>query len=138
MYASWGKRFLAYLIDYAIVVVPVIILNTIGASIAAGADSATLGSLFGLIAAAVGLGAWIYNRGILAGGTGQSIGRKVIGVRLVSEATGQPLGTGMALVRDLAHIADAVPCYIGFLFPLWDAKKQTFADKIMKTVVNEA
>ena len=25
-------------------------------------------------------------------------------------------------------------CYIGYLFPLWDAKRQTLADKIMTTV----
>ena len=26
-------------------------------------------------------------------------------------------------------------CYFGWLFPLWDAKRQTFADKIIGTVV---
>jgi hypothetical protein len=41
----------------------------------------------------------------------------------------------MAFVRDLAHILDALPCYIGFLWPIWDSKRQTFADKIMNTVV---
>ena len=41
----------------------------------------------------------------------------------------------MAFVRDLAHIVDSVICYIGYLFPLWDARRQTFADKIMSTVV---
>jgi uncharacterized RDD family membrane protein YckC len=30
---------------------------------------------------------------------------------------------------------DGIICYIGWLFPLWDAKKQTLADKIMGTVV---
>jgi hypothetical protein len=37
-------------------------------------------------------------------------------------------------VRQLAHIVDAIICYIGFLFPLWDNKRQTLADKIMTTV----
>ena len=40
----------------------------------------------------------------------------------------------MAFVRDLCHIIDQVICYIGYLFPLWDAKRQTLADKIMTTV----
>jgi len=30
---------------------------------------------------------------------------------------------------------DALPCMIGYLFPLWDARRQTFSDKIMNTVV---
>ncbi|MDQ1539752.1 MAG: hypothetical protein QOH29_478, partial [Actinomycetota bacterium] len=25
--------------------------------------------------------------------------------------------------------------YLGYLWPLWDSKRQTFADKILKTVV---
>ena len=75
----------------------------------------------------------IWNRWI-KGGQGQTVGRKVAGVTVVKEATGQPLGTGMAFVRDLAHIADNIICYIGWLFPLWDAKRQTLADKIVGTV----
>ncbi|MDQ1423726.1 MAG: hypothetical protein QOD72_1224, partial [Acidimicrobiaceae bacterium] len=34
-----------------------------------------------------------------------------------------------------AHVADSIICGIGYLFPLWDVKRQTLADKIMKTVV---
>ena len=38
-------------------------------------------------------------------------------------------------MRCLAHFVDSIACYVGWLWPLWDAKKQTFADKIMGTVV---
>ena len=41
----------------------------------------------------------------------------------------------MAFVRDLAHFIDGIICFIGYLFPLWDAKKQTIADKLVKTLV---
>jgi hypothetical protein len=41
----------------------------------------------------------------------------------------------MAFARDIVHLLDSLPCYIGFLWPLWDAKRQTFADKILSTVV---
>ena len=44
------------------------------------------------------------------------------------------LGFGLSIVRQLAHIVDSLICYIGYLFPLWDAKRQTLADKIMTTV----
>jgi uncharacterized RDD family membrane protein YckC len=88
-----------------------------------------------LVCVLVSIGLGIYNRYILAGRTGQSWGRKALNIRLLSEATGQPIGGGMAFVRDLAHILDGLPFYIGYLFPLWDAKRQTFADKILKTVV---
>ena len=41
---------------------------------------------------------------------------------------------GKPFIRQLAHAIDGAICYIGFLFPLWDAKRQTIADKLMKTV----
>jgi uncharacterized RDD family membrane protein YckC len=65
-------------------------------------------------------------------------GAPTLRIRLVSERTGQPIGAGMAFLRDICHIVDALICYIGFLFPLWDAKRQTLADKIVKTVVVNA
>ena len=39
-----------------------------------------------------------------------------------------------AFLRDLVHILDGV-AYVGYLWPLWDDKRQTFADKIMRTIV---
>ena len=70
----------------------------------------------------------------MAGGAGSSIGKGVMKFKVVSEQTGQPIGFGMSIVRQLAHFLDSVICYIGYLFPLWDAKRQTIADKVMKTV----
>ena len=67
--------------------------------------------------------------------TGQAWGRKALGIRLVGQATGQPIGAGAAFVRDLAHVVDSIICGIGYLFPLWDAQRQTLADKVCKTVV---
>ena len=52
-----------------------------------------------------------------------------------SARTGQPIGALMTFARQLVHLLDALACYIGYLWPLWDAKRQTFADKIMSTVV---
>src|SRR5713226_2251324 len=120
-YANWGQRVGAYLID----VVPPIIVEFIGI--------ATHTSILVLIFILAALGITIYNRWIQAGRTGQSWGKMALGIKLVSEETGQPIGGGMAFVRDICHILDSLACYIGWLFPLWDAKRQTFADKIMKT-----
>ena len=84
-----------------------------------------------------GLGWTIYNRWIVAGRTGQSLGKRVTKIKLVSEPTGQPIGAVNAFLRDLVHILDGI-AYVGYLWPLWDDKRQTFADKIMRTVVVNA
>ena len=77
---------------------------------------------------------WVWNYGYRQGTTGQSIGKSIMKFKVVSEKTSAPIGFGMSIVRQLAHIIDAAICYIGYLFPLWDAKRQTIADKIMTTV----
>ena len=68
------------------------------------------------------------------GKTGQFWGHRAAGVRIVDATTGAPIGAGRAFGRYLAHFLDAIPCYLGFLWPLWDKKRQTFADKIVGTV----
>ncbi len=126
--ASWGTRAGAYLIDS----IPSAVLY--GIAVILASTSTTLTLIVELAAIAV----WGYNRWFQQGSTGQSWGKKVLNIRLVSEETGAPLGTLMAFVRDLAHFIDIVICGIGFLFPLWDAKKQTIADKLIKTAVVSA
>ncbi|MBN6037564.1 RDD family protein [Amycolatopsis sp. 195334CR] len=127
--ASWGQRVGGYLLDLAPVLAVVAIggLVMIG-SITAGAIIMGLGWLGGMV--------WlVLNRWIQAGKTGQSLGRRMMGIKLVGEETGAPIGAGSAFVRDLCHAADSAACYVGFLWPLWDEKNQTFADKIVKTIV---
>ena len=76
----------------------------------------------------------VWNFGYRQGTTGSSIGKSIMKFKVVSEKTWQPIGFGPSVVRQLAHIIDVAICYIGYLFPLWDAKRQTIADKIMTTV----
>jgi uncharacterized RDD family membrane protein YckC len=120
--ATWGLRVQSSFIDYfALALLATLVRFTI---------SSALGTLISL--AAIGWG--LYNA-YQSGETGQSYGKKIAGTRLLREQDGQVLGGGLAVGRYFLHILDALPCYLGFLWPLWDAKKQTFADKIVKSVV---
>lgn len=87
---------------------------------------------------ALGALIWAFYNAWLAGESGQSYGRKWAGTRLVRETDGAPLGGPMGVVRHVAHFLDAVICFVGFLFPLWDTKRQTIADKIVGSVVVKA
>jgi uncharacterized RDD family membrane protein YckC len=141
----------AYIIDY----IPIFVVQGIGSAIyfatqqsscvtditqydvsqVCATQPSMIGQLSQWLATLVSLAYWIWNRGYRQGTTGSSLGKSVMKIKVVSEKTGQPIGFGLSLVRDLAHFVDAIICYIGFLFPLWDAKRQTLADKIMTTVV---
>jgi uncharacterized RDD family membrane protein YckC len=82
----------------------------------------------------VGLAYLVWNYGYRQGTTGSSIGKSVLKFKVVSENTGQPVGFGLSVLRQIAHFADAFIFDIGYLFPLWTAKRQTLADMIMSTV----
>jgi RDD family len=79
---------------------------------------------------------------VLQGLTAQSIGKKVLGMQVirgvVSPQNEQLIvrpGVLWAFLRMLAHIVDAIPCYIGFFAPIWTFQYQTFSDKIVNTAV---
>jgi uncharacterized RDD family membrane protein YckC len=84
------------------------------------------------IAGLVGLAYWIY-MGYLDGVSGQTPGKAMQGIRLV-DAQSNLVGAGAGIGRKFLHILDAI-CFIGFLLPIVDAQRQTFADKLMTTYV---
>jgi uncharacterized RDD family membrane protein YckC len=147
-YTPWITRVLAWIID----AVPIFIVVGIGQGIAIGtADNVCTSSQYGyggscvssptlvgvILSGLASLLAFVYviwNYGYKQGTTGSSIGKGIMKFKVISEKTGQPIGFGLSIVRQLAHFVDGIICYIGYLFPLWDAKRQTLADKIMTTV----
>lgn len=88
----------------------------------------------GLLLSLASTGWTVYNRWYVAGRTGQSLGRRLTRIWLVSAVDGRPIGMLNAFVRDLLHVVDGV-AYVGYLWPLWDERRQTLADKLIDTVV---
>jgi uncharacterized RDD family membrane protein YckC len=100
-------------------------------------DQTALTLALTLIGGLTSLAFFIWNVCVRQGRTGASIGKSVLGLRLVDEDL-QPIGAGRAFLRNLLHVVDALPCGFGYLWPIWDSRRQTFADKIMGTVVVNA
>lgn len=130
--ADWGTRVGAFLLDLLLVIGIFIASGVVGAVVAAGSE------VLGLLLAGAGyLGAFgfLFWQLVVQGQTGQTIGKKQLGIKLLREQDGQVVGGGLSVGRYFVHYLDAIPCYVGYLWPLWDDKKQTFADKILHTVV---
>jgi uncharacterized RDD family membrane protein YckC len=130
--ADWAPRAGGLLIDSLIGAVFIVVGFILAAIL--GSASSALGAVV-LVLAYVALFGFEVVQFIKQGRTGQTIGQKIVGLRLLNETTGQPIGGGLAFVRSIAHTIDSIICYIGWLFPLWDAKRQTIADKLIGTVV---
>ncbi|MFP3988409.1 RDD family protein [Streptomyces sp. E11-3] len=128
-YAGWGARFMARLIDGLILgIIPSILMVT---SIDSSTGELGAGYYFGVLLMFAGMIGFAF----MLGSTGQTPGRKMVNIQVLKESTGQPLGVGMAIVRYILDFINAIPCYLGYLWPAWDAKKQHFTDKICGTVV---
>lgn len=133
-FASWPARAGAALID---AVVPV------GVMAVAVLVGVALQSLFHYDGAVVGFGAAgtaaaaivVVQALVGQGRTGQTRGKRRLGIRLVRERDGHPVGPVRSVARHVLHVVDTVPLLAGWLRPLWQRKRQTFADTLLRCVV---
>ncbi len=137
--APWGRRVVAVLLDQAL-------LATV-AFLAFGGRGAPVpvpGSVpQGPVAADVTLGAWTVNGVtvamllallLLQAYLGSTPGKLAVGVVVVRERDGRPLGLPRTLARLVLHVVDTV-LVVGYLRPLWHPRRQTFADSLGGSVV---
>lgn len=120
--ANFGQRLLAYLVDGVIVFIVSYVLRVLFGE----------GALAQLLVAAVGLAYFVYLEGSPAG---QTVGKRVLSIRVVDFQTGGPLGFGKAALRYVARILSSIPCALGYFWMIWDRERQTWHDKLSTTVV---
>ncbi|WP_144207441.1 RDD family protein [Mycobacterium tilburgii] len=77
--------------------------------------------------------ALLVNRLLLSPTIGWSLGRALCGV-VVTRRDAGGIGAWGLLLRDLAHLLDTVSV-VGWLWPLWDSGRRTFADMLVRTEV---
>jgi uncharacterized RDD family membrane protein YckC len=154
-YIAWFTRVLAWLIDY----IPFSLILGIGFGVLAATretvcvtdtseyelgefcatGASTLGQVSALfIAPVIALIYLVWNMGYRQGTTGSSIGKSIMKFKVVRESTGQPMGFGISLVRELLYLVAYLACVIVWIiavvFPLWDVKRQTLVDKLFNTI----
>jgi uncharacterized RDD family membrane protein YckC len=139
-FGSWGARVVAAIIDgLPMAVVYVILAALFGENTAGGGSFSTnLSGGAALLFFVIYIAWLVYNWGIRQGSTGQTIGKGVMNVAVYKAGTTETLGTGLSIGRTIVHIIDAIPCYIGYLWPLWDKENRTFTDMILDTRVYQA
>ena len=118
-YAGWWARFLGNVID-----------DFLFAAVSVGLLLAVQLRGSGLIVLFV-----VWNRVVRLGATGQSLGRMLMGIRVVDADTHKPIGTWRALGRLVARLVDALPFGLGFLWQVFDKRRRTFSDMVAGTVV---
>jgi uncharacterized RDD family membrane protein YckC len=83
----------------------------------------------------IGLVVAIVYFGFTEGRTGQTIGKRAVGIRVLDARTGTPIGVGRAIGRFFAKYVSWFVCGLGFLWMLWDPAKQAWHDKMVGSYV---
>lgn len=119
--ASFLQRLGAALIDGILV------------GIVAGVLEAVLSKSIGyLLALALGI---VYYGWLEGSASGQTIGKRALGIRVYDFRSGGAIGTSRGILRYFARILSSIPCLLGYFWMLWDGEKQTWHDKIAGSVV---
>ncbi|MCV7221109.1 RDD family protein [Mycolicibacterium elephantis] len=89
------------------------------------------------VAAALVVLVMAVNRLVLPAVKGFSLGRALFGIAVVHRS-GTRAGVWRLLARDLAHLLDTAALFLGWLWPLWDRRRRTFADLLLRTEVHKS
>ncbi len=128
MNASPGKRFVAALIDYGILVG----IYVVGTIFAAVLDSAAIFYVFYITCNVIFP---LYNFVYLQGTTGQTIGKRSQGTAL--QKNGQPPGMLMAFARYLLIGVFSIPCWLDNWWILVDENNRRLSDRVLDMDVFE-
>jgi uncharacterized RDD family membrane protein YckC len=126
--AGFWARFAALFIDSIVVaIIPLVVIGI-------GAASSSRGLLaFGYVLYFLGYIAYfVYFEG---GPTGQTPGKRALGIRIIDFNTAGPIGYGRAFIRLIGRIISGFFCYLGYFWMLWDKEKQCWQDKMANDVV---
>lgn len=119
-YVGVGPRFLATLIDSILIVIVGYLLNVMLGTVGEG--------LAGLLAL-------IYIIAMEAT-QGATVGKMLLGLRVVREDDGSPISWSEAVVRTLLRIVDALFAYLVGAILIWTSpRKQRLGDRVAHTVV---
>jgi uncharacterized RDD family membrane protein YckC len=136
--AGMGNRLIARIIDAIIVGVPAAILVAIiaaaafsGTSCTTGVDGYTTscdtsGSSVGMFFLGYGIVLLLalFYEIYFIGAKGQTIGKRVMGVKVLDAQTGGPIGMGRAFVRYLVLAVTGSICTLGYWSPFFDNTKR--------------
>jgi uncharacterized RDD family membrane protein YckC len=123
VYAGFGDRFLALIIDSLILAIPNVLL-----SYAANDPENPLVNLVGLV---IG---WLYFTLQESGAPQATLGKKAMGIRVIGQ-DGQRISFGQATGRYFGKIISAIILLIGYFMVLWDPNRQALHDKMAGTYV---
>lgn len=140
VYSGFWRRFAASFIDGIIVGIAQAFLGgVLGIAflpISTVSNSELVASSIATTSSSIAMIVSILYYVILIGKKGQTFGKMALGIKVVKVDTNQVPGIGGAVIREVVgKFLSAIILGIGYLWMIWDPKKQALHDKIASTVV---
>lgn len=136
-YVGFWRRFAAALLDGLILGAVNFLLGFIFGS--QGVSYSTSGySSTSPLQSILSLAVWIGYVVFYQAQTGQTLGKKVMGIKVVTLDGKRPSALTFFLRDVIGKIVSSVILFIGYLWVIWDSKKQALHDKIASTYVVKA
>jgi uncharacterized RDD family membrane protein YckC len=131
--AGFGLRYGAWMFDFLLTLIAIMTSTFV---ITALSRRSVIGSNLNLvIVAALTLLLFVINFVVLAGKGGQTVGMRILGIRIV-RVDGKPFTMKQAALRHLVGYPLSIAAFcLGFLWMLWDKRQQGWHDKLVRTIV---
>ena len=121
--AGFGSRLVAAFVDVVIVgLANTVLLQLLGENLTLAYAVTTLTGIS-------------YYTVLEGGPRGQTLGKRLLGIRVIDFRSGGPIGFARGAFRYLARILSALPLFLGYFWMLWDNESQTWHDKLVSTLV---
>jgi len=133
-HASGAERLGAFLLDAVVSFVLVSIVALIGTGLTAILGDVG-GLLGGLLLIATYMVVVVLHPVLGEGWTGQTYGKHLMGIQVISSRDGSTIGLASAFARSLVRSVGFYALGIGVLWMLWDARSQGWHDKIVSSEV---
>ncbi|QSZ27609.1 RDD family protein [Aceticella autotrophica] len=139
-YAGFWRRFVAFIIDYIIVLIPLKIIQAVFFPInnlPSNDQMLATGAIFHSIAMINIIGTiinWLYFALMESSNKQATLGKMVMGI-YVTDLEGNRIGFARATGRYFAKLISALILCIGFMMAGWTKKKQALHDMIAGTLV---
>jgi uncharacterized RDD family membrane protein YckC len=135
-YSGFWRRVGAALLDGLILSVPTAILGALlgagqfNTGVSYGYSPGTSAAL-NLLNTVIGVAYYA----CMEGSRGQTLGKMALGIKVVDADTGGFIGIPRGIGRYFARLLSAIAIGLGYLWMLWDPRKQCWHDKLVRSVV---
>lgn len=131
--ATPGERLAAVLLDGVVGMAAYVVLFIV--TVVLGVLPDGLAAVLGLL---LMIATWVLLFVLQIVGTGrlgQSYGKHLMGISVVSTHTGRPIGSPAAFGREIVKSLGMYPLFLGVLWILWDSRRQGWHDKALSSIV---